>query len=416
MAAIAGGHTAPSTVPNRTRVAGTFRAPMSAHSQGPTDNTPMLPEGLRDLLPERAARRRAVARAVLSAFERYGYASVVLPAFERESVVARGVGGAVRRELLRFLDPDVGDVLVLRPDMTPQIARLVATRYREHPGPLRLAYEGSVVRRPRGRAHRQRQLSQAGIECIGFAPPQADVEVIVATLDALHALGLRELTVELSHAGALSAVIDALPGAVREPVAEAVAVRDRAVWRDLLSGDELAHVEHLAGCAGEAHELAGWRATLVALGHGEVVEALAAVADGIAGAGARVLVDLGELRGRGYYTGVFFQVLADGVGSPLAAGGRYDALLGRYGAPRAATGAAIDLEAVEVALARDGAGADPRPPRVLVMGTPAARAATAARLRAAGRAVAECDPVDDATVAALVAWEGYAEVLRPDGG
>jgi ATP phosphoribosyltransferase regulatory subunit len=79
----------------------------------------MLPEGLRDLLPERAARRRAVARTVLAAFERYGYAGVVPPAFERESVVARGVGGAARRELLRFLDPDAGDVLVLRPDMTP---------------------------------------------------------------------------------------------------------------------------------------------------------------------------------------------------------------------------------------------------------------------------------------------------------
>ncbi len=203
----------------------------------------MLPEGLRDLLPERAARRRAVARAVLASFERYGYAGVVPPAFERESVVARGVGGAARRELLRFLDPDAGDVLVLRPDMTPQIARLVSTRYREHPGPIRLAYEGSVVRRPRGRAHRQRQVSQAGIECIGFAPPHADVEVIAATLDALRALGLRDLVVELSHAAALSTVLDGLPSPVREPVAEALAGRDRATWSALLDGDHLAHVD-----------------------------------------------------------------------------------------------------------------------------------------------------------------------------
>jgi len=376
----------------------------------------MLPEGLRDLLPERAARRRAVARTVLGAFERYGYAGVVPPAFERESVVARGVGGAARRELLRFLDPDAGDVLVLRPDMTPQIARLVSTRYREHPGPIRLAYEGSVVRRPRGRAHRQRQVSQAGIECIGFAPPHADVEVIAATLDALRALGLRDLVVELSHAAALSSVIDGLPSPVREPVAEALAGRDRVTWRALLDGDHLAHVDRLVRCAGDASELPAWRDELVALGHTDVVAALAAVVDGLRETGAPVIVDLGELRGRGYYTGVFFQVLCDGVGSPLAGGGRYDALLSRYGAPRAATGAAIDLEAVEAALQARGIEHGTLPQRVLVVGTARARAATAARLRAEGRAVSESDPMDAEAEARLVAWEGYAEVLRPDGG
>ncbi len=383
---------------------------------GPTELTPMLPEGLRDLLPERAARRRAVARTVLASFERYGYATVVLPAFERESVVARGVGGAVRRELLRFLDPDVGDVLVLRPDMTPQIARLVSTRYGEHPGPIRLSYEGSVVRRPRGRAQRQRQLSQAGIECISFAPPHADIEVIAATLHALHALGLSNLVVELSHAGALSAVMDALPVEVREPVADALAVRDHAVWRSLLSGPALAHVERLVECVGEAAELRDWRPALAELGHAEIVESLAAVEAGLRDSGSRIIVDLGELRGRGYYTGVFFQVLADGVGSPLAAGGRYDALLGRYGAPRTATGAAIDLEAVEIALAQHGIDHGPKPTRVLVIGSGDARATMAARLRAEGRSVAECEPLDDDTLARLVAWEGFTEVLRPDGG
>lgn len=385
---------------------------MSLPPVGPSESTPMLPEGLRDLLPARAARRRAVARAVLAAFERYGYESVVLPAFERESVVARGVGGAVRRELVRFLDPDVGDVLVLRPDMTPQIARLVSTRYREHPGPIRLSYEGSVVRRPRGRAHRLRHLSLAGIECIGLAPPHADVEVIAATLDALHDLGLRDLVVELSHA-ALSSAIDALPAAVREAVAEAVAGRDRATWRALLDGPELAHVERLMACAGEADELAAWAPELSALGHGKAVEELAAVVDGLRPLGARVMIDLGELRGRGYYTGAFFQVLCDGVGSPLAAGGRYDALLGRYGAARAATGAAIDLEAVEIAL---GASAGPSATRVLVIGSPATRAPVAARLRAEGRSVSESGPLDAETEARLVAWEGYAEVVHTDGG
>jgi ATP phosphoribosyltransferase regulatory subunit HisZ len=104
------------------------------------------------------------------------------------------------------------------------------------------------------------------------------------------------------------------------------------------------------------------------------------------------------------------------VGTPLAAGGRYDALLGRYGAPRAATGAAIDLEAVEAALQARGVEHGTLPPRVLVVGTAKARAATAARLRAEGRAVSESDPMDAEAEARLVAWEGFSEVLRPDGG
>ena len=374
----------------------------------------MLPEGLRDLLPERAARRRAIASTVLATYARWGYATVTLPAFERESVVARAVGGAVRRELVRFLDPDTGDVLVLRPDMTPQIARLVATRYREHPGPIRLSYEGSVVRRPRGRARRERQVSQAGVECISHAAPAADVEVIAATVAALREAGVRDLSVELSHALAAPAVVDGLAPHLRDPAAAALASRDRAEWHAILDGDACDHLDLLARCAGTPDVLEREGAALVARGHRDVVSELRSVADALAGCGADLLVDLGELRGRGYYTGLFFQVLRDGVGVPLAAGGRYDALLGRYGTPRPATGAAIDLEAVEEALR--GSASAPPSKRVLVVGAADARRVRAAELRAEGRSVAECDPMDPDDLAALVVWEGFAEVVTADGG
>ena len=88
--------------------------------------------------------------------------TVVPPAFEREDVLVRGLGSGAAASLLRLVDPDSGEVLALRPDMTPQIARIVATHYRAAPMPVRLAYEGTVLRRARGRSRRHRQVAQAG--------------------------------------------------------------------------------------------------------------------------------------------------------------------------------------------------------------------------------------------------------------
>lgn len=378
------------------------------------DPSPLaLPPGMRDLLPARVRQRRAIARTVSTAFQRYGYEPVVPPAFERESVVARGLGGAARRELVRFLDPDHGEVLVLRPDMTPQVARIVATHYRDVTTPVRLSYEGSTVRRPAGRASRQRQVSQAGVECVGWASPEADVEVIVATARALEDCGLRDFKVELSHAGALQPLLERAPEALRERVADAVATRDEATWRALLAGDAALcdALARTAALAGEPRSLGAWREAL----DGAVSSTLQSLLDALEaeGLGDRVLLDLGELRGRGYYTGVFFEFLCEGNGAPVAAGGRYDALLGRYGVDRPATGAAIDLEGLEAALSLRGAlPTDTEAERVLVVGRGARRREVARALRADGRAVTELDGDPDDDVAAAVARGGHARVVR----
>lgn len=378
------------------------------------DPSPLaLPPGMRDLLPPRVRQRRAIARTVSSAFQRYGYEPVVPPAFERESVVARGVGGAARRELVRFLDPDHGEVLVLRPDVTPQVARIVATHYRDVQTPVRLSYEGSVVRRPAGRASRQRQVSQAGVECVGWASPEADVEVIVATARALEDCGLRDVMIELSHAGALQPWIDRVPEALRERVADAVAARDVATWSALLSGEDALRdaIARVSALAGEASSLGAWRDAL----DGEVGATLATILDALAaeGLGDRLLLDLGELRGRGYYTGVFFEFLCDGSGAPVAAGGRYDALLRRYGVDRPATGAAIDLEGLESALARRGVTpADTDAERVLVLGRGSARRDAARSLRADGCAVTELDVDATDDVTEVMNRGGFSRLVR----
>ena len=113
---------------------------------------------MRDLLPEEARRRRVLGRRVLAHFALHGYQLVTPPAFEFAEVLERGLGTLDPSDVLRFVEPESGEVAALRPDMTPQIARMVATRLEHEPRPIRLCYEGTVVRRRQGRARRHRQV------------------------------------------------------------------------------------------------------------------------------------------------------------------------------------------------------------------------------------------------------------------
>src|SRR5271166_5506340 len=106
-----------------------------------------LPAGMRDLLPEEAAARRDLSRTMLDRFALHGFALVTPPVFEFAQVLERGLGTLDPADVLRFVEPESGEVAALRPDMTPQIARMVATRLGREPRPIRLCYEGTIVRR-----------------------------------------------------------------------------------------------------------------------------------------------------------------------------------------------------------------------------------------------------------------------------
>src|SRR5215471_10292451 len=101
---------------------------------------------MRDLLPEEARSRRAIARRALERFALYGYSVVTPPAFEFADVLERGLGTLDPADVLRFVEPESGEVAALRPDVTPQIARMIATRLADRPVPMALCYEGTVLR------------------------------------------------------------------------------------------------------------------------------------------------------------------------------------------------------------------------------------------------------------------------------
>src|SRR5579862_2784954 len=191
-----------------------------------------LPAGMRDLLPEEAAARRSLARKVLTCFSLHGYALVTLPVFEFADVLERGLGTLDPTDVLRFVEPESGEVAALRPDMTPQIARVVATRLRDRPTPYRLAYEGTVLRRRSGRARKHRQIPQVGVELAGVTGPEGDLELLALAADALRAAGLERFTIDVGDAGVVRALLAPLAAERQSRLSEALGRKDDAAIDD----------------------------------------------------------------------------------------------------------------------------------------------------------------------------------------
>ena len=341
-----------------------------------------LPAGLRDLLPEEARRRRALGRRVLDHFALHGYELCTPPAFELAEVLERGLGALDPADVLRFIEPESGEVAALRPDMTPQIARMVATRLGREPRPIRLCYEGTIVRRRQGRARRHRQVPQAGVELYGAPGEEGDLEALELCASVVVGLGLSAAVIDLGHASIARALLEPLPSPLAAEVSDALGQKDGARIARLLRGVTTKGAAVLpllcdlhGGGPGEVSgEALLDRAAPLLAGTGaegplRELRALWRAACARPALHAVLRLDLGEVRGFAYYTGAIFHILAPGPGEPIAAGGRYDDLLDRFDAPMPAVGFALHLDAV--AWAREAAGvADASPPRVVVAGTP----------------------------------------------
>lgn len=323
-----------------------------------------LPSGLRDLLPDHSAHLAELSAKLHGVFSKYGYRRVFLPTLERLDVVERGLSAAALADVMKFVEPGSGEVVAIRPDITPQIARLYAARPDALPSPARLCYDGPVLRAREARAGRPREVYQAGVELLGAGGSAADAEALALLAQALARVGLKDAIVEVGHARFAHAIIHAARLSVRgQADAEmALARKDEAALAALSEkgrGEKRARaaMPELATLYGDG---ALERGRKVARGIPGAVAALHEVESAMKLARRRGLkaatVDLGEGRGLGYYTGITFAGYARGAGSAVAAGGRYDGLLARFGRPGPAIGFAVDLEFATQALERARAG------------------------------------------------------------
>jgi ATP phosphoribosyltransferase regulatory subunit len=381
------------------------------------------PAGMRDLLPPESRARRRVSEQLQAVFDRSGYELITTPLFEHVEVFERGLS-MDPRDLVRFVEPDTGEVSALRPDITPQIARVVSTRLAEYPPPFRIRYEGTVIRRRRGRARRQRQIAQVGVELIGLGGATGDLEVIRLLSDACRAAGLAHFRIELSDVGVGRALLAEHGPELLALAADPLARKDQLQLSEVLDQarvpksirDRIFALTHLHGDVSVLAEARKLVKNAQAEAH---LAALSQVVDGLVaqGMGPELGVDLGEIRGAAYYTGVSFALYADGPGEAVASGGRYDALLGRYGAPQPATGAGIDLENLLWALDHAGlAWREPSAVRFVVTGADGeAVQSLCSTLRARGvPAAALPDASIERAVEYARAW-GYSAAISVQG-
>jgi ATP phosphoribosyltransferase regulatory subunit len=313
-----------------------------------------LPHGLADLFFEHAEAKVHVERLLEGTFSRWGYSRIVLPTFEYADTLATEASPRLVDEMYRFFDRD-GHSMALRPDMTVSTARVVGTKLYDQVMPLRFYYVGNVFRHVETQAGHRREFTQAGVELVGAATPEADAEVVALSIAALRALDLRDFQINLGQVAYLKSILpnaEQANGVLRgleqaierkNPVAlerclaemnvsEAVRRAIRAI--PTLAGDE--------AVLDEAERLAPNAAA------GEAIERLRAVYATLrlSDAAAHVILDLGEVRAMGYYTGVSFHGYAEGLGFPICSGGRYDHLVGHFGASLPAIGFALGIERV----------------------------------------------------------------------
>ena len=316
--------------------------------------------GFRDLLPLEAEILREAQESLLAKMRRWGYRHVITPLVENMDVLDTGLGLEQRRRLFKFTDAR-GDVVALVGERTVPVARLVAGKLRSAALPLRLCYSGPVLSTDEGRFQQRRETYQVGAELIGASGPVADAEVIALAARCMEATGIRRYQIDVGHAEFFHGIMDAvkLPDEVKAAVRHALVARDFVALESLLEGTPLKSAEHelllrfpalrggpeiLEAARGLVRnrrseaalaELARVRELLVAHGIGDVV-----------------VLDLGAIRDFDYYTGVIFEGYGPDFGRPIAQGGRYDALLARFGRPAPATGFMIQLDLVSEMLTR----------------------------------------------------------------
>jgi len=302
---------------------------------------------------------------VVSVFEGWDYEEIIPPLFDYADVFA---GEALASRTYSFVARD-GSLLALRPDFTSLIAKIAAGRLRERQAPLRLYYSGEVVRYEPVKAGRQSELYQMGLEHLGGESRAADAEVVAIAAECLERLGAEGFVLALGHVGVFSGLVEAagLAAPRIEALRDRVEAKDPAGVRQALADASVAAsaasaLERLASLSGGIETLApAAEAFAFCPKAGAALAELRTVADALAAAGlARHLaVDLSEVRGLDYYTGLVFRVFAPDLGFEVGGGGRYDALLARFGRPLPAVGFMLGLDRVALLLERQGRLASP---------------------------------------------------------
>ncbi len=323
---------------------------------------PKIPYGTRDFLPKEASQKRAVEGALAHLFDSWGYDEVVTPTIEYLETLLVGAGNDLDQHIFKFFDKN-NRILALRPDMTTPMARVAATRLHESTMPMKLFYLTNVFRYEQAQTGRQCEFYQAGVELLGVSSPMADAEVIALAVEGILKSGLTQFQIGLGQ-------VDFINGIMADcglSLLQQKQVKHAMLTRNLVEVDELVAA---SGLPKEAQKVL----RQIPLLHGTrdmLQQAYAMVSNDTSrkaldnlsqiysllesyGVAQYVDFDLGIIRDLNYYTGMVFEAYTPGLGFPICGGGRYDTMLSSFGVDAGATGFALGIERLLLALERQG--------------------------------------------------------------
>ncbi|WP_282039095.1 ATP phosphoribosyltransferase regulatory subunit [Halomonas alimentaria] len=314
----------------------------------------LLPDGMDEVLPPQANRMEELRRALLDLYHRWGYDQVMPPTAEFLDSLLTGTGSDLALQTFKLTDQLTGRMMGISADVTPQVARMDAHSLKRQ-GPVRLCYCTNVLRATPDQHQGGRSPVQVGVELFGHAGLEADQEILNLALASLSAAGAGEIHLALGHIGIYRSLVEAsgLEGDAERAMFEALelkspgelAARVEASIDDPALAEMFMALGRLHGgveVLDEAREAFAEAPAAV----GAALEQLRALLRGVLAAHPEVslYLDLGELRGYAYHTGMMFAAYVPGYGQALAKGGRYDDTGRAFGRARPATGFSMDLK------------------------------------------------------------------------
>jgi len=316
----------------------------------------LLPEGFADVLPAEARRIEELRRELLDLYRTYGFELVAPPLVEYIDSLLSGTGSDLNLRTCKLVDQLSGRTLGVRADMTPQVTRIDA-HLLNRAGVTRLCYCGNVLHARPADLLSSRELLQIGAEIYGHAGFEADLEIVRLVLESVEIAGVREPRLDLCHPGVLRAVLDSDPAAAPQAEAIITLLREKDVpglaelahGLDGLRGDTLRALLALPSLYGAADVLEQARQALPALpGVAAALDGLQSLIDALPH--VAISVDLADVGGYGYHSGVTFALYAEGWHDALVRGGRYDNVSRAFGRARPATGFSLDLRKLAAGL------------------------------------------------------------------
>lgn len=318
------------------------------------------PEGVRDIYNRECETKIAIQKKLSTVLHLYGYQDIQTPTFEYDDVFRKEIGSTSTKELYRFFDRE-GNILTLRPDITPSVARAAATLFETEDFPIRLCYAGNTFTNHMSYQGRLKENTQLGAELIGLDSIEADAEMLAMVVDGLKRTGLKEFQVNIGHVDFIQSLLEAT-GLEDDEMDE---IRTLINNRNYFGVEEILDNRSVKESVKEAFHILP-----ELMGGPEILESATRIAPS---AEARLAVtrlqqiykllrlykaedhvtfDLSMSGSYGYYTGIIFRAYTYGTGDAVVRGGRYDHLLEKFGKSTPSIGFAIIIDELMSALNR----------------------------------------------------------------